>query len=135
VNCKIACADAGHVTQVWPIAAELIKSATDHDDLADFSVLECDVLEGRALLWLVADDDLKVQAAVVTQVAGINGARYCTIVACGGQHSEEWLPLIDAIETYAKLEACAAMRIYGCRGWLRLLPDYKQIGFILERAL
>ena len=75
MNCKIACADAGHVTQVWPIAAELIKAATGHDDLADFAELECDVLEGRALLWLVANDELKVQAAVVTQVAGINGAR------------------------------------------------------------
>jgi hypothetical protein len=55
--------------------------------------------------------------------------------ACGGSNSKEWLPLLAGLERYAKAEDCKAMRIFGRRGWERLLPDYKPARILLEKEL
>jgi hypothetical protein len=47
----------------------------------------------------------------------------------------QWLPLIAGLEAYARAEGCAAMRIYGRRGWLKLLPDYRTSRVLLEKEL
>ena len=47
----------------------------------------------------------------------------------------EWLPLLGALERYARAEGCKAMRIFGRRGWERLLPDYKPARVLLEKEL
>ena len=46
-----------------------------------------------------------------------------------------WIGLIARLEDYAKGEGCRAMRIYGRRGWLRILPDYRQIAIVAEKQL
>ena len=137
MNCALACIDPRNAPTYWPLAEKLISAAACKQNLSDFAALTNDVLHGRALLWLVGDIDqhYRIRAAVVTQIIGSNANKYCTIVACGGEGRRDWLPLLGQIEDYAKREGCAAMRIYGRRGWARVLPDYKIIGHITERAL
>jgi hypothetical protein len=87
-----------------------------------------------------------IKAAAVTQLSAVNGVRFCTIVACGaspskpagrrrGRDRDEWLPLLAGLERYAKAEDCKAMRIFGRRGWERVLPDYKAARVLLEKEL
>ena len=58
-----------------------------------------------------------------------------TIVACGGHDRSQWLPLLAGLETYGRAQGCAAMRIYGRRGWLKLLPEYRTTRVLLEKEL
>ena len=48
-------------------------------------------------------------------------------------------PLLEAtrneIEAYAKAEGCACVRIYGRKGWARVLKDYQVEQIVLERQL
>jgi hypothetical protein len=92
------------------------------------------------------DGNGTIKAAAVTQLSAVNGVRFCTIVACGaspskpggrrrGRDRDEWLPLLAGLERYAKAEDCKAMRIFGRRGWERLLPDYKAARVLLEKEL
>jgi len=114
--------------------ARLIKSAMEKGRLTDFAEVERGVLAGRALLWIAWNGE-KIKAAAVTELGIPNGEKFCTVVACGGSERGQWLHLLAQLEAYGKAEGCAAMRIYGRRGWLKLLPDYRPARVLLEKKL
>jgi hypothetical protein len=102
--------------------------------MTDITDIDRAIQSGDALAW-IAWNGLVIKAAAVTQLSTIHGERFCTIVACGGQRRNEWLSLLADLERYAMAEGCKAMRIFGRRGWERLLPDYKPARVILEKEL
>lgn len=122
------------VQRVWPLASDLIKRAMRKLNIGDFGVVEHELFNGDALLWIAWNGDA-VKGAAVTQIGKANGERYCTIVGCAGYDGKEWIPLIAGLEFYARQEHCRAMRIMGRRGWKRVLPDYHVTGYVLERTL
>jgi len=125
---KAVCVDPKQIKQFWPHFRERIERAINKVGLNEFAPVEKDILSGRSLLWL-AYDGLIVHAAAVTELDG----KYCTIVACGGENLPQFLPLIDDLEAYAKKAGCKGMRIYGRKGWMRVLKNYKTRAFVLER--
>ena len=88
-----------------------------------------DVLDGKQLLWLAWSDH--IEAAATTRLA----AGVCTLTACAGHQRERWLPLLAKIEKYAKDEGCSAVRIYGRKGWERVLDGYRVEHVVLEKTL
>ena len=46
-----------------------------------------------------------------------------------------WLPLLGEIEAYAKREGCARVRIFGRKGWLRVLAGYEHKHIIMDKDL
>lgn len=132
--CQLACVPPDRVPDVWPVVDKLIRAAMEKLQISDVAEVKHDLFNGGALLWLARNGG-GVKATAVTQIVGIHGEKYCTIVACGGDERDEWLPLIEGLEVYAKREGCRAMRITGRKGWMRVLPDYQPIAYILERTL
>lgn len=122
------CVAPDDVPQIWPLAGSLIRAAIERTGLSDFADIEQDVLEGRSLLWLAISDH--IEAAAVTHLS----RNVCTLVACSGHQRERWLPLFSKIEKYAKDEGCK-MRIYGRKGWERVLDGYRVEHVILEKVL
>src|ERR1700754_3915063 len=130
-ECQAVCVDSARMHEVWPLVAPLIQRAVERGGLADMAQLERDLRSGAALLWLAWNPGLGegagrsfIEAAAVTQLDIANGRKFCTIVACGGHGLNRWCSLIGALERFAREEGCAGMRIYGRRGWARVLPDY-----------
>ena len=115
ISCELACVDPVHVEILWPYVEPLIKAAAEKQNLSDLGVVKHDLFNGGALLW-IAWSDYKVMAAAVTQCALANGDKYCTITACGGQDSAEWIRLVVGLETYAKRESCQLTYHWAC--WL-----------------
>lgn len=128
------CVDPARVHEAWPLVAPLIRRAVRRADLSDVAHIEHDLHNGMALLWLAWDGDA-VQAAAVTQLDAANGRKFCTIVACGGHGLKRWRSLIGALERFAVEEGCAGVRIYGRRGWARVLPGYRLHSIVLEKEL
>lgn len=93
-----------------------------------------DVLDGGGLLWL-AWNGATIEAAATTALIETDADKVCILTACSGRDRDRWLPLLAGIEAYAKAEGCARVRIYGRRGWQRLLDGYSLKHVILERAL
>jgi hypothetical protein len=113
--------------------------------LSSFRPVEAGVLAGDALLWL-AWDGTRIQAAAVTELHATEWRKVCVIVACGsafalraaadrGAGMRAWIPLLDGIEAYARAAGCAAVRIMGRKGWMRLLGDYRVKRIVLEKDL
>jgi|GEM_PF-605419 len=128
------CIDPRKVERVWPLVAHLIRAAMRKGRISEFADVERAVLDGAQLLW-VAVDRQAIWAAAVTQLSRANGEKFCTIVACGGRERARWLPLKAELETFAKAEGCAAIRIHGRRGWAREFPDYRLTRILLEKEL
>jgi len=134
IRMNVACVDPAEVHRIWPLASDLIRRAMTRMKLSEFALVERDVLAGKALLWLgVADRN--VVAAAVTQLELVDGEKYCTIVAYGGEGFDDWGDAIERLETFGKAEGCKAMRIYGREGWARVLPQYRRHAVILQKEL
>ena len=132
--CSLICIDPAQVHLFWPYVSPLIRAAMHKGRLTDFADVERGALAGRALVWIVWNGET-IKAAAVTELSSANGERFCTIVACGGSDRGQWLPLIAELERYAQGEGCKAMRIFGRRGWSKLLPDYRTKRVLLEKDI
>jgi hypothetical protein len=85
------------------------------------------------LVWLAVDDK-EIMAVATTHLVRPR-EKVCVLTACAGREREQWLPLFARIEQYAKDEGCTKMRIYGRKGWERVLDGYRVEHVILEKVL
>lgn len=127
------CVDPRMIDRFWPLAEPLLKPAMEWG-LTDEAKIVRELWVANALLWL-AWDGTEVLAAAITTINSSNGKKFCTIVACGGHHMEQWGFLVGKLEEFAKKEGCASIVIYGRKGWGKKLPEYGLRGVILERDL
>lgn len=112
----------------------LLKEACLRTALSAFEDIEADILSGRSLLWL-AWNGQAIEAAASTVLINSDIGKVCVIAACGGTGMKRWLPLLDGIESYARDEGCTRVRIYGRKGWLRVLDGYREKHVILDKDL
>lgn len=129
MSVELICVAPDRVFDFWRFARPLIKAALDRTKLSNIEDIESEVLDGKQLLWLAWSDH--IEAAATTQLA----AGVCTLTACSGHQRERWLPLFEKIEQYARNECCSTMRIFGRKGWERVLDGYHVEHVILEKDL
>jgi hypothetical protein len=130
---ELICVDPKRVHEIWPHVAELIRGAIKRTNLSHTADIETDTLHGDGLLWIAWDGAIK--AAATTSLVRTDRDLVCILTACSGRDRALWLPLLAGIETYAKAEGCACVRIYGRKGWARVLKGYRIQHVVLERPL
>ncbi len=106
----------------------------ERTNLSRFDDVEKDILGGMGFLWL-AGDGSKILAAATTCLVRTHTDKVCILTACAGEQMPRWRPLLAVIEAYAKAEGCASLRIYGRKGWARVLDDYDVTHIVLEKGL
>src|SRR4051812_28938576 len=131
---ELICVGPKRIHEVWPHAVDLVHRAVKRTNLSHTLDIDAAVLGGDGLLWL-ALDGTTIKAAATTALVRTDRELVCILTACGGQGMRQWLPLIGKIETYAKAEGCARVRIYGRKGWVRVLDGYRIDHVILGKAL
>lgn len=123
------CVDPARVNEMWPHVKDKIKAAIERTGLSAFEDVEAEVLNGAQLVWIAWEGE--VLAAATTKLS----RNVCVLVACAGYDRERWLPLFAKIEQYAKDEGCTKMRIFGRKGWTRVLDGYRVEHVVLEKVL
>jgi hypothetical protein len=131
---ELVCVDPQRVHEIWPHVSRLLKMACRRTELSAFADIEADILAGRSLLW-IAWNGRTVEAAAATILINSGIGKVCIITVCGGADMKRWLPLIDQIEIYARAEGCKRIRIFGRKGWLRVLEGYKEKHIIMDKEL
>lgn len=126
----LICVDPARIDEMWPHVRDKIRAAVERTGLSSFADIEADVLAGLQLVW-IAWDGKDILAAAATQLT----RNVCVLTTCSGYDRERWLPLFARIEQYAKDEGCSSMRIYGRKGWERVLDGYRVEHVILEKRL
>jgi hypothetical protein len=130
---QLVCVDPQSVRLVWAHAAPLLKAAVLRTNLGRFDEIEHEVLAGRSLLWLAWSG--QIEAAATTILVKTDSSKVCVLTACGGRDMRRWIALLEAIEAYASAEGCTRMRIFGRKGWQRMLDRYDVTNIVLERTL
>lgn len=133
-ECHLICVDPQRVHEFWPFVKDMIRSAVKRTNLSHSQDIEYDITSGEALLWLIWDET-KIVGAVSTSLIETDASKVCVLTACGGENMRQWLPLLTKIEKYAKDEGCSCVRIFGRKGWLRVLEDYEMTNIVIEKAL
>jgi len=131
---QLVCVDPKRVENIWPHVASLLRRATARTGLSAFAEIERDILNGNALIW-IAWNGRTIEAVASTSLQQTDGGKVCVIMACSGAKMANWLPLIRTIELYAKDEGCTCVRIFGRKGWARVLNGYKQTHAIIDKHL
>ena len=131
---ELVCVDPARVHEIWPHVSPLLKAACYRTRLNAFADIEADIVAGRSLLW-VAWNGRAIESAASTVLINSEIGRVCVITVCGGSDMKRWLPLIGQIETYAEAEGCKRVRIYGRKGWLRVLDGYEATHAIMDKEL
>lgn len=122
------------ISEIWPLARGLIKSAIERTGLSEFADTEAEILAGKQLLWLAIAEKV-IDAAAATRLEMIGGRKVCVLTACAGHERDRWLALLGRLEAFAKAEGCSVMRIFGRRGWHRVLDGYHVEHVVLEKGL
>jgi hypothetical protein len=133
-SAELVCVDPQRVEEIWPHVAPLLRAACLRTGLCAFADIEADILCGRSLVW-IAWDGQAIEAAAATVLIHSEIGKVCIITTCGGRDMTRWLTLLAEIETYARTEGCARVRIYGRKGWLRVLEGYEAKHIIMDKEI
>ena len=115
-----------------PLIEEIIAASKGRMTAGDIFRL---IAAGKAQLWVAETD--RIRAVALTEFIRFPRRQICRVWACVGRGMDEWHPLIDEIEAWAKAEGCDAMRHEARKGWARVLAPkgYEMTHVILEKEL
>lgn len=130
----LICIDPARIHEIWPHVRPLFEQACRATGLNAFADFEADIISGRSLVWL-AWSGAAIEAAAATALVNSDIGKVCVITLCAGQGMRRWLKLIERIETYAKDEGCARIRIFGRKGWLRVLDGFGARHLVMDKRL
>ncbi len=131
---QLVCVDPAHIREIWPTVGRLLKQAIVKTGLSAFATVERDILDGISLLW-VAWNGTAIEAAASTSLQQTEAGKVCVITACAGVGMTRWQSLIRGIEDYAAAEGCQCVRIFGRKGWGRVLDGYNETFAIIDKRL
>lgn len=136
VDCQLLAVDPPNVSHAWDIAKPFIKRAYEAIDAPVPERMFNLLVEGRQLLWIVVDDNLKPIYVFVTELyTRPSGAKVCRLVCGAGERMTEWLALQSKLEAYARAEGCSKIVAEGRPGWARALDGYTEIRRVIEKDL
>ena len=87
------------------------------------------VRQGLAQRWEASDG-----STVISQLRSEPGGDVCDIWLAEGA-LEPLIELHEQIVLWAKDQGCRKMRIIGRKGWLRVVPGYRETATVMEREL
>lgn len=122
----------------WPEVAPFIARGLEE---ADGELAIDDVraaLDRRDMqLWLWLDAKGEAIGACVTEIKRYPRKAICHVIIGGGVDGrrEEWLPGLQVIERWARLQGCTGIHVDGRKAWVRLLAGYTLKRVVLSKAL
>ena len=134
LSAELVCVDPKRVGEIWPHVSSLLQEACRRTSLNAFEDIQADILDGRSLLW-VAWNGRAIESVAATILINSEAGKVCIITVCGGSGIKRWLHLVGQIEDYARHEGCARVRIFGRKGWLRVLDGYQPKYVIMDKEL
>lgn len=112
------------IAPLWGVVRELLEPAIELFNGYTIGDILAELQMGRAILWIAADDDHQINAAVVVQIVEYPRTRSCLIRCAGGKEVQQWVGLVKDLEEWAAALGCKNIRFVGRDGWSKLLPDY-----------
>ena len=118
VKSDLICYLPEHIPEVWDSAKGHLQRALDRGSRYTLSDIYDGLITSRMQLWVSFNWETRsIEAALVTSIQD----GYCLLLACGGQNMREWAQWLEIVEKWAREHGCEELRIYGRRGWAKVL--------------
>lgn len=122
------------VSNIWDSVKNLITKT--NDDVLNDNDIKKYLLNGDYTLWVAIDEQSKnVVAAMTTEFAYYPRDKVCRVVTLAGERMKEWIGNLDMVEEWAKEQGCSYLDMYGRRGWIKVLTDWKEDSVLLRKKL
>ena len=125
-----------NVPRYWAIVAPLLEPAVEYaDGNLGIEDLRDSLLQGQMHLW-VSFRGAQLEMAFITRFNAYQRRRSCQVVVLGGENREHWREDHQAkIEAWAKQYGCDCLEIWGRKGWIRALPDWRSVYTMMRKDL
>lgn len=123
------------VGKVWGEVGPLLAPAVALGATETLGQVREGLEAGRYQLWTAVRGN-QIEGAWCTRLAEYASERVCEIVYCGGHDIERWLDItVEPVSWWARERGCKRIRIFGRRGWVKLLPEFREVLRVLERDI
>ena len=97
------------------------------------TVADCfdDIQSGHAVLWIIIEDGLDV-AFGITEIQTRTNGKVCVIRQMAGDAMRHWLPTIETIKEFGRINGCNRVEFEGRDGWGKVVPNVDRVGSIYE---
>ena len=124
----------------WPnIMAAIRRFVEEYPNEASMESLVQELMFGKKQLWVVRNEEDVTVSVVLVEFETVlsTGHCRCIVYAFAGDRGVEALPMLSQLEEYAKRYGAEEMRIFGRRGWKRLLEPqgYGEHAVVLSKDL
>ena len=133
--CNVALVDADQVASIWEEVYPLLEKAQVYAagelDTQDFFKM---IENGDMQLW-IAEDDNGIFAMMLTEFVKYPRKKVMRIVSIGGEGMNRWMRYFPALEAAALSVGCTGFEIFGRKGWLKILKDWKCSYHVLTKDI
>lgn len=134
-NCSAVLIKPSEINEFWndiePHLARCTRYSEGELEPEDFKTY---LLDEQMQLWIAIDDE-KIIASMVTQIIIYPQKRVLRIIAIAGGEMERWISFLPGLEELAMDQGCSAMEVWGRKGWLKVLEEYRCSYHILSKDL
>ena len=133
--CNVALVDVDKVASIWEEVYQLLEKAQVYaagelDTQDYFDMIE----SGDMQLW-IAEDDGGIFAMMLTEFIQYPRKKVMRIVSIGGRGMNRWMKYFPALEAAALSVGCTGFEVFGRKGWLRVLKDWKCSYYVLTKDI
>ena len=133
--CNVALVDVDKVASIWEEVYPLLEKAQVYaagelDTQDYFAMIE----SGDMQLW-IAEDDGGIFAMMLTEFVQYPRKKVMRIVSIGGSEMHRWMKYFPALEAAALSVGCTGFEVFGRKGWLRVLKDWKCSYYVLTKDI
>ena len=123
------------VAYIWEEVAPLLNKVKEHTE----GELETDdflepLTHGDMQLW-IATEQSDVHAAMITEIIKYPQKKILRLISLAGKDFESIRGFQDMVESFAIKVGCAALEMWGRKGWKKLLPDWKDTYIVYTKDL
>ena len=133
--CNVALVAADKVASIWEEVYPLLDmaqvyAAGELDTQDYFAMIE----NGDMQLW-IAENDGGIFAMMLTEFVQYPRKKVMRIVSIGGKEMNRWMKYFPALEAAALSVGCTGFEVFGRKGWLRVLKDWKCSYHVLTKDI
>lgn len=96
------------------------------------------LISGHMQLWgIVDDEDGNLNGITITEIATYPQRKVCRMLSTAGEGSDNMLPLLPEVESWAKACGCSSIEPVCRPGWEKILKPYgyKKTHILLSKEL
>ena len=130
---EVSGVDSINIPILWDQIAPLIEQALRYSD-GEFNLQDIYsmLMYQKMQLWVVADEEMAVQACFITEFRNFPRMKICYIVLASGEHLVSWEHCFEELERWAYHEGASVMRAFGRKGWS---PLARKLGYGIRQYM